>query len=103
MYEGRATVLDIADFAVNLPRGGAVSAWFGGWGSITAEEEALRRLEFTLIAINSSKKKPPLPAPPQGLRDVELKRRVKARKQDMRDKALASMQAALDAQKNRSE
>ena len=97
MYEERASVLDVADFAVNLPRGGAVSEWFGGWGSITAEEEALRRVEFTLVAVNSGKKKPPLPSAPQGLRDIELGRKAKAHRQAQRDEALASMHAALQA------
>lgn len=55
-----------------MPRGGAVGEWFGGWGAVTAEDEALRRIEYVLVATNA-KKKPKPPKPPEGVREQKRK------------------------------
>lgn len=99
MYEGRINVLDVADFAVHLPRGSLISEWFGGWGAITGVEEALWRVEYTLIAVNAGKKKPSPPTAPKGVRDVVLDEKKKRKAQVDRARALASMQAALSTVK----
>ncbi|UOQ56071.1 hypothetical protein MUN78_10180 [Leucobacter allii] len=75
------TVLDISDFAAHLPRGGAVAQWDGGWGAITAEEEALRRVEWAIVAVNS-KKRPPLPKPPVSVRETERRIAKQKARQD---------------------
>ena len=81
MYEGRVNVLDVADFAANLPRGGAVSAWYGGWGAVTSLEESLRRVEHVLklqmVQASGKKRSIPDPAPPKSLRDAHLRAREK--------------------------
>lgn len=100
MYEGRARVPDIADFAVNRSRGGAVDRWFGGWGAISGEEEALTRVEYAIVAVNAGKKKPPPPVPPKGLRDAVLNQQRKAKAQANKAKALASMQAVMQQRMN---
>ena len=95
MYEGRIKVSDTADFAVHLPRGGPVSEWFGGWGAITAEDEALRRIEFLIATVNSENGKgPAVPTPPVGLYEADRERRDKAAKAAAKRAALASMRSA---------
>ncbi|MFD1202685.1 hypothetical protein ACFSWE_08640 [Leucobacter albus] len=95
MYEGRVSVLDVADFAVHLRRGSLVSEWFGGWGAITGLEEAVRRVEYAVIAVNAGKKKPEQPSAPKGLRDAVIAQQKKSHQRAARARALASMQAAL--------
>lgn len=90
MYEGRISVFDVADFAAHLPRGGAVAEWLGGWGAISAEEEALRRVEYVLIATNA-KKKPKPPKPPESLRDKEISERMNKASRTAKNKALRAM------------
>ncbi|MBK0420155.1 hypothetical protein JD276_14045 [Leucobacter sp. CSA1] len=68
MYAGVEDVLEVAHMVTHMPRGGAISEWLGGWGAVTAEDEALRRIEYVLIAVNS-KKKPKPPKPPEGVRE----------------------------------
>lgn len=96
MYEGRIGVLDVADFSVHLRRGSLVSEWFGGWGAISAEEEAMRRIEYAIVAVNAGKKLPPAIVPPKGLRDADIAQRKKARGAVAKARALASMRAALE-------
>lgn len=59
----------MAELVAHLPRGSSVFEWFGGWGAITAEDETLRRIEYVLVAANSSKKPTP-PSPPVSLRET---------------------------------
>lgn len=90
MYEGRISVEDVADYSAHLPRGGAVAEWLGGWAAITAEDEALRRIEYVLVATNT-KRKPKPPAPPPSLRDNEISRRKNAEVHAAKKAALRRM------------
>ena len=90
MYEGRVRVSDVADYAAYLSRGGAVAEWIGGWGAVTAEEEALRRIEYVLVSANS-KKRPKFPKPPVGAREVEQNRKRELRVKADRRRALELM------------
>lgn len=90
MYEGRIQVLDVVDFAANLPRGGAVAEWLGGWGAITGEEEALRRVEYVLVATNA-KRRPKPPKPPVSIREKEIADRANAKQRAAKAEALRSM------------
>lgn len=94
MYEGRISVLDIADFAVHIPRGSLVAEWFGGWGAITSIDESIRRVEYAVVAANSSKK-PPIPDAPKGLREIDRDRKKQIAMREKRRRALASMSARL--------
>lgn len=95
MYDGRESVREVADMAANLPRGGVVSEWLGGWGAVTAEEEALRRLEHLMnvrIMQASGKKRPvPSPKPPESVRDLERTKKLQAAKAAKKAAALARM------------
>lgn len=73
MYAGREDVLEVADMAANLPRGGAVGEWFGGALAITGEVEALWELSHILAQVNSKKKVKPR-AMPDGVREQVRKR-----------------------------
>ena len=74
MYAGHEDVLEVAAMAVNLPRGSSVMQWLGGWQAISGEEEALRRVEFILTAVNTDKKhKPKPPKPPESIRERDAK------------------------------
>lgn len=79
MWAGVESVVEVADLVAHLPRGSAVAEWCGGWGAVTAEEEALRRIEYVLVAVNS-KSKPKPPKPPEGVRDVAAAERKKSQR-----------------------
>lgn len=100
MYEGRIPVLDVADFAVHLPRGGASHRWVGGWAALSETEEALLRVEHLLsaqIAQAAGKKQaPPFPDPPRGERDAEIANARAEEKRASRARALASMQKRIN-------
>lgn len=72
MYAGREEVLEVAHMVAHVPRGGAMSEWVGGWVSVTDEGEALRHIEYAIVATNS-KRKPKRPNPPEGVRDQQRK------------------------------
>lgn len=94
MWAGVESVVEVADLVAHLPRGSAVAEWCGGWGAVTAEEEALRRIEYVLVAVNS-KSKPKPPKPPEGVRDTERASAERARevekKRARKARALALM------------
>ncbi|GAA1579248.1 hypothetical protein GCM10009692_18640 [Leucobacter aridicollis] len=100
MYEGRIPVLDVADFAVHLPRGGAVHRWVGGWAALTAQEEHLVNVEHLLnaqIAQTAGKRSaPPFPDAPKGERDAEVAKARAEEKRASRARALASMQNRIN-------
>lgn len=81
MYEGRIPVLDVADYAAHLGRGGAVAQWIGGWGAISGEEAAIVGLDWTLRAVNS-KKAPPAPKPPPSVMEAQYRARKNKSRQD---------------------
>lgn len=91
MYAGWESVREVADMAANLPRGSAVYEWLGGWGAVSAEDEALRRVETLLqmqmVQASGKKQNVPEPKPPVAKRDA-----VKVAKSN-RD-AVASVKAA---------
>lgn len=81
VWVGKEDMLEVAHCAANLPRGSAVSEWYGGWGAISAEDEALRRVEYLLQAqmaqAAGKKQRVPEPETPKGIRDVQARAKKK--------------------------
>lgn len=69
---GKEDVLEVAAYAANLPRGGAVGEWYGGALAITSETEGLWELAYILAQVNSKKRINPREMP-KGVREVERK------------------------------
>ncbi len=72
MWAGRISVVEVADCAAHIPRGGAVGEWFGGFYAVTAEVEAVWELSHILAQVNSKKKVKPREMP-EGVRDREAR------------------------------
>jgi hypothetical protein len=49
MHTGRVSVSAVADYAGNIPRGGAIGQAMGGAMAITAEEDALWSVEHAIV------------------------------------------------------
>ena len=75
VWAGLESVNDVADYAANLPRGGAVGEWFGGRLAVTSEVESLWELSHIVAQVNSEKKLKSREMP-EGLRDGVRKREV---------------------------
>lgn len=101
MYAGKEDPLEVADMLANVPRGGAVHQWTGGWGAITSEDEALRRIEYLMQVqiVQASGKRRSIPAPsaPASQRDEENRAAEVARKKAAKAKAIAAMAERMKA------
>lgn len=90
MWTGEEDALEVAHYAANLPRGSLIAEWVGGWGAVTAEDEALQRVEYVLVATNA-KRKPKPPKPPVSIRDNEIQEADQAKKRAAKARAMRSM------------
>lgn len=91
MWAGVELVGEVADYAANLPRGGAVGQWLGGDRAITDEVESLWLIERAVYATNAEKpEKVQTREYPIGAREVAVKKElVESRAERFRREFLA--------------
>ena len=74
IFSGRVGVMTAANCSANIPNGGAVGQYYGGWLAVSDEVAMLMNINYTIAVSNSDKpKRVPKPTPPDGVRDMERK------------------------------
>lgn len=92
VWVGKEDVLEVADYAANLPRGGAVGEWYGGGMAITAEVEAMWEANYLLaVAVAEKPKKVKPRKMPEGIRTVEARAAREAKASADKARALKAM------------
>lgn len=91
---GEEDLYEVADMVALMPRGGAIGEWIGGASAITAEVEAMDRVEYAAIVPHLPKNSKVKPRGyPDGIRAIEAREAIAREKQQRTMRQLRAQRA----------